>query len=461
MAVRAVGASAGGARRACVGTPRSRRGCAEGRRTRREKVASSLGWCASNAASESLQRCHKFPAAACSRAPRTLPAGSRMLSLRAMGDSRAPAKDRDAAANPSASAPTTANSPSSRPSGSALSSSVRPVGSLSMTPEAKVTSTAPPATEDIDSEWPSEPQASEAPHASLAPATDEVDSGWLSDGEPDAKPPTALNFPSDPALPSELWGASGAESRRGPSEHPVAAAGASVAPSASAPPLAVKPAPNDAQLASARPAPSADSEVPAAAQTSSRVSSPPVRSRGKAAVLAVAALAAAGLWFSRAGKHESEEPGAQASRPDPAKIETAPAAAPMPPPAPEPVASAPSPPSGVELPSAGAPIEAAPTPSAVAEAPTPAASAESSSGKIVVIVNVRPPQARIYYHGKEAGKAPLRVELEPGKRRSFEVGYPGFMTRKIVVDGSKPEILVGLRPASPYASAPAPTPAEN
>jgi hypothetical protein len=115
----------------------------------------------------------------------------------------------------------------------------------------------------------------------------------------------------------------------------------------------------------------------------------------------------------------------------------------------------------VELSSAGAPIEAAPTPSAVAEVPTPAASAESSSGKIVVIVNVRPPQARIYYHGKEAGKAPLRVELEPGKRRSFEVGYPGFMTRKIVVDGSKPEILVGLRPASPYASAPAPTPAEN
>ena len=85
-------------------------------------------------------------------------------------------------------------------------------------------------------------------------------------------------------------------------------------------------------------------------------------------------------------------------------------------------------------------------------APAPSASAESSPGKIVVIVNVRPPQARIFYRGKEAGKSPLRVELEPGQRRSFEVGYPGFMTRKIVVDGSKPELLVGLRAASPYAT---------
>jgi hypothetical protein len=79
----------------------------------------------------------------------------------------------------------------------------------------------------------------------------------------------------------------------------------------------------------------------------------------------------------------------------------------------------------------------------------------------VVIVNVRPPQARIFYRGKEAGKAPLRVELEPGQRRSFEVGYPGFMTRKIVVDGSKPELLVGLRASSPYATGSAPPASEN
>jgi hypothetical protein len=185
-----------------------------------------------------------------------------------------------------------------------------------------------------------------------------------------------------------------------------------------------------------------------------RASAPPSRSRGKGVAIAVAALAAAGLWFAR-GNHPEGEAGVQASRPEPAKVEAAPAAAPepvvaaQPAPSPEPPASAPSP-VGVESPSAGAPIEAASAPSASSEAPAP--SAASSDGKIVVIVNVRPPQARIFYRGKEAGKAPLRVELEPGKRRSFEVGYPGFMTRKIVVDGSKPEILVGLRPASPYAT---------
>jgi hypothetical protein len=97
----------------------------------------------------------------------------------------------------------------------------------------------------------------------------------------------------------------------------------------------------------------------------------------------------------------------------------------------------------------GAPASAATTPSS------------TSSGKTVVIVNVRPPQARIYYRGKEAGRAPLRVELEPGQRRSFEVGYPGFMTRKIMVDGSKPEILVGLRAASPYATRSTPPAPEN
>jgi hypothetical protein len=79
----------------------------------------------------------------------------------------------------------------------------------------------------------------------------------------------------------------------------------------------------------------------------------------------------------------------------------------------------------------------------------------------VVIINVRPANARIYHRGKEAGRAPLRVELDPGKRRSFEVGSPGYMTRRIIVDGSKPEVLVGLRPSSPYATGTAPSAPEN
>jgi hypothetical protein len=180
----------------------------------------------------------------------------------------------------------------------------------------------------------------------------------------------------------------------------------------------------------------------------------------------LAAAALAGLWFARGGDRSRQEPGVQALRPEaahiePAKAEAAKAEAAKLEPAQElkaePVASAGASPSGVEL----AGTQAAAAGSVNVEAPAPADSAASSPGKIVVIVNVRPPQARIFYRGKEAGKAPLRVELEPGQRRSFEVGYPGFMTRKIVVDGSKPELLVGLRASSPYATTSAPPASEN
>jgi hypothetical protein len=44
----------------------------------------------------------------------------------------------------------------------------------------------------------------------------------------------------------------------------------------------------------------------------------------------------------------------------------------------------------------------------------------------------------------------VRIELAPEeKRRSFEVGAPGWRTRKLVVDGTKPEIFIGLKPEAP------------
>jgi hypothetical protein len=73
----------------------------------------------------------------------------------------------------------------------------------------------------------------------------------------------------------------------------------------------------------------------------------------------------------------------------------------------------------------------------------------------VVTVHLMPPDARLFYKGKSVGKTPVRVELAPGeKKRSFEVGRPGFVTRRLVVDGSQPEMWIGLRPES---AAPTPT----
>ena len=101
------------------------------------------------------------------------------------------------------------------------------------------------------------------------------------------------------------------------------------------------------------------------------------------------------------------------------------------PPAPEPAAVA-----------SAAAAEAAPIDSAPA-----AASAQAPlAGVRAVILKSRPPKAVFFRFGKRAGTAPFVVELQPGERRSYEVWLPGHTTRKVVIDGSKPEVTLGLRP---------------
>jgi hypothetical protein len=115
-------------------------------------------------------------------------------------------------------------------------------------------------------------------------------------------------------------------------------------------------------------------------------------------------------------------------------------------PAPEPsaAASAPSVPA-----SAGAAI---PVPSASANAAAPEASASASpsaggEGTKTISIVTRPPGARIFHHGKEVGTTPLTIDLPEGEKRKFEVGLPGHVTRKLIVDGTKTEIVLGMRPA--------------
>ncbi len=102
---------------------------------------------------------------------------------------------------------------------------------------------------------------------------------------------------------------------------------------------------------------------------------------------------------------------------------------------------------------AAAPAEAAaavePAASA-ASAPAPSASSVTaeqvaSTGKRSVLLKSIPPKARFFHFGKEVGVAPFVLELEPGERHAYEAGLPGYVTRKVIVDGSQPEITVGLR----------------
>jgi hypothetical protein len=62
-------------------------------------------------------------------------------------------------------------------------------------------------------------------------------------------------------------------------------------------------------------------------------------------------------------------------------------------------------------------------------------------------VKISPPQAKLWRKGKAVGSSPVTIELAPGEKRAYEVGMPGWVTRRLVVDGSKPEIFIGLKPS--------------
>jgi hypothetical protein len=63
-----------------------------------------------------------------------------------------------------------------------------------------------------------------------------------------------------------------------------------------------------------------------------------------------------------------------------------------------------------------------------------------AEGMTRVIVTISPPPV---------GRSPVVIDLAPGERRAYEVGSPGWATRKLVVDGTKPEIFIGLKPEEP------------
>jgi hypothetical protein len=123
---------------------------------------------------------------------------------------------------------------------------------------------------------------------------------------------------------------------------------------------------------------------------------------------------------------------------------------PAPLPRPQVAAAAPQAPATTEAPAtAEAPAAAnvpVPVPdlalSSSAAAPTPDGESHSVTLKSI------PPKARFFHFGKEVGTAPFVLEFKPGERHSYEVGLPGYITRKVTLDGSKPEITVGLRKES-------------
>lgn len=329
------------------------------------------------------------------------------------------------------------------------------------------------ATEAIDSEWPSadavdsewaaadEPATQAAP--SVPPLTEALATAWGAEPAPEPASLAQLTrpeFPRDPAVPAGMKLETQALSGRRPELGPAKRQGAGEAPSgdgtaAHVVATAAHPATERAARAPRRPVASEELEpYPAKAKT-----------RGRTLIVAAAALALAAVWLltQRDAPPMSQAPAqsptprsqlepAAPNAPGPRVVEPAPAAEPR---AaldePSSAAAQAAPQQSAPTPTADTPAAAAPAPSAAPSASDDAASASNATGKVTVVVKVRPPEARLYHRGKEVGMSPVSIELAPGEKRAFEVGKRGYITRRLVLDGTQTNVFIGLRP-DPAAS---------
>jgi len=93
------------------------------------------------------------------------------------------------------------------------------------------------------------------------------------------------------------------------------------------------------------------------------------------------------------------------------------------------------------------PSEAAEQATPAAEpAATPTSAGDAEAGTRTVLVKAYPHGARIGYRGQQIGTNTAEVTIAPGERKALEIGLDGHSTRRLVVDGSKAEVTIVLKP---------------
>jgi hypothetical protein len=83
-----------------------------------------------------------------------------------------------------------------------------------------------------------------------------------------------------------------------------------------------------------------------------------------------------------------------------------------------------------------------------------------------VLVKTRPEKVKVLRRGKEIGRTPLTIQIGRGEHRIFELVAPGIGTKRLTLDGEKPEVFVNMplesKPQTVLvpggATAPAPAP---
>lgn len=192
--------------------------------------------------------------------------------------------------------------------------------------------------------------------------------------------------------------------------------------------------------------------LPRVAERISETELPPLRTRRPRWVAPLGVAAAIGLGV--VGLRQLDHAAVPGSLP-PAPAGEAPKAAALLAPAKTPEVAPPVPASAKPLedddtdskPPTTMPTEPEPLQAKPAEA-APAPSAATAAGAVAVRVDSDPPGARMFWRGKEVGTTPFTLELQPGEKHSYELGLPGYVTRKVVIDGTKSEISIGMKPES-------------
>lgn len=77
---------------------------------------------------------------------------------------------------------------------------------------------------------------------------------------------------------------------------------------------------------------------------------------------------------------------------------------------------------------------------AASAAPAPTSTAATKT----VTLEVMPADSKVFSHGTLRKGPPYTFELKPGARVVVEVVRPGYVARRVVLDGTKPELAVGL-----------------
>lgn len=205
------------------------------------------------------------------------------------------------------------------------------------------------------------------------------------------------------------------------------------------------------EAAFARPAAPVVSEMPPSSTTATETSAPVSATetpnfRPQRGGASIALLAAAGLAIGVLGYRYLHR---SAPAPDVATLAVQPVAPPQTPVSPS-AESAPATATARELAPSATAADFPAAPPAPLDAPSeakaePAPSAAPAAGVTRVTITTVPPKAKFFHYGKEVGTSPFVVDLAPGEKHAYEVWLPGHITRKVLVDGTKTEINLGLR----------------